>query len=113
MVKELYLNEKILIKLEKEQIKVLLIEESKVFSPKELNNESYSFIKNHPNIMDNLKKGYNIESFKKNDMINSIIGTPGVNNIFEIDNHLIPISKREGYSFEGSIENLEYSLHKH
>ena len=97
MVKDLYINEKLLVSLDDNRLKVVLVgEQYKSYHPKELKSDSYSFIRNLPHIMERLKNGNTIESSRKNDMILSLLTTDK--------------KKAEGYSYEGSIKNLEQSL---
>ena len=104
MIKDLYINEKLFVSLNKDKISPILIgEQYNTVGPKELKSESYSFIKRYPNI---------IESYKDHDIVKTLLGVPGPKNIYEKDSHIIEISKSEGYTFEESIENLEFSLYK-
>jgi hypothetical protein len=97
MVKDLFINEKLLVSLDNNKLKVVLVgEQYQSFHPKELKNDSYSFIRNLPHIMDRLKNGNTIESSRKNDMILSLLTADK--------------KEAEGYSYEGSIRNLEQSL---
>ena len=97
MVKDLYINEKLLVSLNDEKLKVVLVgEQYKSFHPKELKSDSYSFIRNLPHIMDSLRNGNTLESSRKNDIIMSLLTE---------DN-----KEAQGYSYEGSIKNLEQSL---
>ena len=113
MIKDLYINEKLFVSLNQDKISPILIgEQYKATGPKELKSESYSFIKKYPNIIEKLKEGNIIESYKDHDIVKTLLGVPGPKNIYEKDSHIIEISKSEGYTFEESIENLEFSLYK-
>ena len=111
MVKELYINEKLFVSLNKNKIKPILIgEQYKTVGPKELKSESYSFIKRYPHIMEYLRNGNVIKSIREKDIIKSSIGK--VENKNESEDSLKIISEVQGYSYEESIENLEFSLLK-
>ena len=113
MVKELYINEKLLVSLNKDKIRPVLIgEHYRRFEPKELKSESYSFIKRYPHIMESLKNGSVIKSTRDKDIIKSVLGITEVQNEFTKEETLKVISEATGYSLEESIENLEYTLHK-
>ena len=113
MVKELYINEKLLVSLHKDKIRPILIgEQYRTVGPKELKSESYSFIKRYPHIMESLKTGSVIKSTRDKDVIKSVIGTKETINEFTKEETIKVISEALGYSLEESIENLEYTLHK-
>ena len=111
MVKDLYINEKLLVSLHKDKIRPILIgEQYKSVGPKELKSESYSFIKRYPHIMESLRNGNIIKSIRENDIIKSSIGKVETKNELTKEEDLKIILEVEGYSFEESIENLEFSL---
>ena len=113
MVKDLYINEKLFVSLHKDKIKPILIgEQYKTVGPKELKSESYSFIKRYPHIMEFLRNGNVIKSIRDKDIIKSSIGKVETKNELTKEENLKVISEVQGYSFEESIENLEFSLLK-
>ncbi len=113
MVKDLYINEKLFVSLNKDKIRPILIgEQYKAVGPKELKSESYSFIKKYPRIMEFLRNGNIIKSTREKDIIKSIIGIVETKSELTKEEYLKVISEVQGYSFEESIEKLEYSLQK-
>ena len=113
MIKELYINEKLFVSLQKDKIKAILIgEQYRSVGPKELKSESYSFIKRYPHIMESLKTGSIIKSVKDKSMTKTIIGKIETKNELTKEETLRIISEAEGYTLEESIENLEFTLHR-
>ena len=113
MIKELYINETLFITLNNDKVKPVLIGEQYTrVQPKELKSESYDFIRRYPNIMDKLRTGSTIESYKDNAIVKSIIGTIKTTDIHTKQEYFEVISEADGYSFEESIENLEFSMPK-
>ena len=97
MVKDLYINEKLLVSLNDEKLKVVLVgEQYKAYHPKELKSDSYNFIKGLPHVMERLRNGNTIESSRQNDIILSLLTKDE--------------KEAQGYSYESSIKNLEQSL---
>ena len=100
MVKELYINENLLVSLHKDKIKPILIgEQYKTVGPKELKSESYNFIKRYPHIMESLRNGNVIKSTREKDIIKSSIGKLETRNELTQEEDLKIISEVEGYSF--------------
>ena len=113
MVKELYVNEKLFISFYKEKLKVILVgEQYKAFGLKELKSDPYNFIKRYPYIMESLKAGNVIESSRSNSIVKTKLGQVKGETPFPKEKQLKHFREAEGYSFEESIENLEYSLYK-
>ena len=113
MVKELYVNEKLFVSINNNQIKPVLVgEQYRSVGPKELKSESYSFIKRFPLIMESLREGKVLKSTRDNSIIKSIIGEMETTNEFTKEETLKVLREATGYSFEESVENLEFELQK-
>ena len=113
MVKELYVNEKLFVSINNNQIKPVLVgEQYRSVGPKELKSESYSFIKRFPLIMESLREGKVLKSTRDNSIIKSIIGEIETTNEFTKEETLKVLREATGYSFEESVENLEFALQK-
>ena len=113
MVKELYVNEKLFVSINNNQIKPVLVgEQYRSVGQKELKGESYSFIKRFPLIMESLREGKVLKSTRDNSIIKSIIGEIETKNEFTKEETLKVLGEATGYSFEESVENLEFALQK-
>ena len=113
MIKELYINETLFVSLINGKIQPVLIgEQYKAVQPKELKSESYDFIRRYPTIMESLQTGSIIESYRDNSGVKSVIGHIKPTDIYDKEHYLEVIGESLGYSYEETIENLEFSIPK-
>ena len=112
MIKDLTVSETLFISLAKNNTVIKpLITDSDYMSKKELREEHFQFIKRYPEIIEELKQGKIIETFRSDSIFKSILGKEKIDTIFTGETYLEAEREVEGYTIEEAIEKLEFSMY--